>query len=45
MNGSTERVDPALVAGNRRQLAGWRATHFLWEVQDGARSSAATPSR
>jgi enoyl-CoA hydratase/carnithine racemase len=32
MNDSTDRVDPALVAGNRKQLAGYRATHFKWEV-------------
>jgi enoyl-CoA hydratase/carnithine racemase len=35
MNASTERVDPALAAGNRRQLAGYRAEHFLWDVKDG----------
>ena len=35
MNDSIERVDPALVAGNRKQLAGYRATHFLWEVSEG----------
>lgn len=35
MNASTERVDPALAAGNRRQLAGYRATHFLWEAKEG----------
>lgn len=35
MNDSTERVDPALAAGNRRQLAGYRAEHFLWQAQDG----------
>jgi enoyl-CoA hydratase/carnithine racemase len=35
MNDSTERVDPALAAGNRRQLAGYQATHFLWQAQDG----------
>ena len=29
---STPRVDPALAAGNRRPLAGYRATHFLWQV-------------
>lgn len=28
-----ERVDPALVAGNRKPLAGYQATHFLWQVQ------------
>ncbi len=38
MNASTERVDPALAAGNRRQLAGYRATHFLWEVKEGVAS-------
>jgi enoyl-CoA hydratase/carnithine racemase len=32
MNDSTERVDPALAAGNRKQLAAYRATHFKWEV-------------
>jgi enoyl-CoA hydratase/carnithine racemase len=32
MNDSTERVDPALAAGNRKQLAGYRATHFKWEA-------------
>lgn len=35
MNDSTERVDPALAAGNRRQLAGYAARHFQWQVQDG----------
>ncbi len=35
MNDSTERVDPALVAGNRRQLSGYRAAHFRWEAQEG----------
>jgi len=35
MNASTERVDPALAAGNRRQLAGYRAEHFLWQVSEG----------
>ena len=29
------RVDPALAAGNRRPAAGYRATHFLWRVEDG----------
>ncbi|MES2940367.1 MAG: enoyl-CoA hydratase family protein [Pseudomonadota bacterium] len=33
MSDSTEnRVDPALAAGNRRQLAGYQAQHFAWEV-------------
>lgn len=35
MNASTERVDPALAAGNRKELAGYRAEHFQWEVRDG----------
>src|SRR3954447_24809731 len=35
MNDSTERVDPALAAGNRRQLAGYRAEHFQWQVKEG----------
>ena len=35
MSDSTERVDPALAAGNRKQLAGYRAEHFLWEVKEG----------
>jgi len=35
MNASTERVDPALAAGNRKQLAGYRAEHFLWHVKEG----------
>ena len=35
MNASTERVDPALAAGNRKQLAGYRAEHFLWQAQEG----------
>jgi enoyl-CoA hydratase/carnithine racemase len=33
MNDSTDRVDPALAAGNRKQLAGYRAEHFKWEVE------------
>lgn len=32
---STPRVDPALTAGNRRSLAGYRAAHFRWETADG----------
>lgn len=35
MSDSTERVDPALAAGNRKQLADYRAEHFLWEVKEG----------
>src|SRR5687768_4687832 len=30
----TDRVDPALAAGNRKSLANYKATHFLWEVKD-----------
>jgi enoyl-CoA hydratase/carnithine racemase len=35
MNASTDRVDPALAAGNRTPLADYRARHFLWEVKEG----------
>lgn len=35
MNASTERVDPALAAGNRKALAGYRAEHFVWQVEGG----------
>ena len=28
-------TDPALLAGNRRPLAGYRAEHFLWAVEGG----------
>jgi enoyl-CoA hydratase/carnithine racemase len=31
---TTDRVDPALAAGNTRPAATYRATHFLWEVKD-----------
>ncbi|MBW8757679.1 MAG: enoyl-CoA hydratase family protein [Burkholderiales bacterium] len=31
---TTSSTDPALLAGNRRPLAGYRATHFLWECDD-----------
>jgi enoyl-CoA hydratase/carnithine racemase len=27
-------IDPGLLAGNRRPLAGYQATHFQWQVQD-----------
>ena len=37
---SPDRVDPGLVAGNRRTLAGYRATHFQWQV-DGTVGAAA----
>jgi enoyl-CoA hydratase/carnithine racemase len=35
MNASTERLDPALAAGNRKALGGYRAQHFQWDVADG----------
>jgi enoyl-CoA hydratase/carnithine racemase len=35
---STSRIDPALVAGNRRPLAGHSARHFAWQVADGVGS-------
>ena len=28
-----DQIDPALLAGNRRLLSGYQATHFLWEVK------------
>ena len=31
----TPRVDPALLAGNRRPMAAYQATHFQWQVQGG----------
>jgi enoyl-CoA hydratase/carnithine racemase len=34
MSEQIDRVDPALAAGNRKTLAGYRATHFLWEVRE-----------
>ncbi|MEP7100919.1 MAG: enoyl-CoA hydratase, partial [Burkholderiales bacterium] len=30
-----ERVDPALLTGNRKPLAGYRATHFGWQANEG----------
>ncbi|HEV8689800.1 MAG TPA: enoyl-CoA hydratase family protein [Ideonella sp.] len=38
MNESTDRVDPALAAGNRMALAGYEARHFDWQVHDGVAS-------
>ena len=35
MNIATTRVDPSLTAGNRKPLAGYRATHFQWDASDG----------
>ena len=32
---TTPRVDPALLAGNRRPLASYQATHFQWQVSNG----------
>ncbi|MDQ6640732.1 MAG: enoyl-CoA hydratase-related protein, partial [Pseudomonadota bacterium] len=29
------RIDPGLEAGNRRPLAGYRASHFQWALADG----------
>jgi len=29
------RVDPALLAGNRRSMAGYQAAHFQWQVSGG----------
>jgi enoyl-CoA hydratase/carnithine racemase len=34
MSNDTSHVDPALLAGNCKQLAGYRAMHFLWSVSD-----------
>jgi enoyl-CoA hydratase/carnithine racemase len=34
MSEQMDRVDPALAAGNRKSLAGYRAEHFRWEVKD-----------
>jgi len=34
MTDQTERVDPALTAGNRKSLAQYRAAHFLWRVEE-----------
>ena len=35
MNEPTDRVDPALAAGNRKALAGYAARHFHWQAADG----------
>ena len=32
---SEYQIDPALVAGNHKPLAGYQATHFQWQVADG----------
>jgi hypothetical protein len=31
-----QRVDPALLAGNRKPAADYRATHFEWQASDGS---------
>ena len=31
---NTSTIDPTLLAGNRKPLAGYQASHFLWEVRD-----------
>ena len=46
MNDNTTVIDPGLLAGNRRPLAGYRAEHFLWEVSEGvARITLDRPER
>ena len=46
MNDKTTVIDPGLLAGNRRPLAGYRAEHFLWEVSEGvARITLDRPER
>jgi enoyl-CoA hydratase/carnithine racemase len=35
MNDETQRVDPSLAAGNRRELAGYQARHFGWHASEG----------
>ena len=30
---NSDRVDPGLLAGNTKMLAGYQATHFLWQVE------------
>jgi enoyl-CoA hydratase/carnithine racemase len=35
MNDEIDRVDPSLAAGNRRELAGYQARHFGWQVSEG----------
>ncbi|CDM25523.1 enoyl-CoA hydratase family protein [Castellaniella defragrans] len=32
---SDDHTDPRLLAGNRRPMAGYQATHFLWTVEQG----------
>jgi enoyl-CoA hydratase/carnithine racemase len=35
MNDNISRIDPGLLAGNRKPAAGYSATHFLWRVEAG----------
>ena len=35
MNPAADRIDPALLAGNRQALAGYQAAHFEWQVAAG----------
>jgi len=35
MTHAVTSIDPALLAGNRKPLADYRATHFLWTCQEG----------
>jgi enoyl-CoA hydratase/carnithine racemase len=35
MNENASRIDPGLLAGNRKPAGGYRATHFLWSVEAG----------
>ena len=35
MNETASRVDPALIQGNRQELAGYQATHFKWQAEAG----------
>jgi enoyl-CoA hydratase/carnithine racemase len=35
MSNGTDRLDPALAAGNRKSLATYEARHFLWQVEQG----------
>jgi enoyl-CoA hydratase/carnithine racemase len=35
MNENASRIDPGLLAGNRKPAGGYRATHFLWRVEAG----------
>ena len=35
MTATPTSIDPALLAGNRRELAGYAARHFLWQADSG----------